>query len=246
MKRLSFLTLVCFSLVSVWLIGSAAAAAQGVASSLLTFSMDRSGPPLTQYSIRVDESSGRGFFQSGIVQSGIVAPGAAVTAAGGAPAAGVPITVSGLLVKKVFAAVPLVKSQRCDGHNKNIAQTGLKTLRYAQSGTVSECTYNYAADDRVNAATAVFEALAETMQYGERLSSKLRFDRLGLDGEMDNLQTALGQGRALEVGNIAPVLASIQNDDRVMERVRRKASHLLEKTDAGEAQGSGDRASSAR
>ncbi len=169
--------------------------------------------------------------------------------AGSGTAAEVPITVGAPLAKKLFAAVPLVRSQRCDGHNKNIAQTGLKTLRYLQSGTVSECTYNYAADDRVNTATAVFEALAETMQYGERLSSKLRFDRLGLDGEMDSLQTALQQGRALEVGNIASVLASIQNDDRVMERVRRKATHLLanvEKPNAGEAQGSGDRASSAR
>ena len=214
------------------------AAAQDSARNSLTFSMDRPGPPLTQYSIRVEEGSGRGFFHSG-------APGAGA-AGSGSTAAEMPMTVSGPLVKKVFAAVPLVKSQRCDGHNKNIAQTGLKTLRYAQNSAMSECTYNYAADDRVNVATAVFEALAETMGYGERLSSKLRFDRLGLDTEMDNLQTALTQGRALEVGNIAPVLAAIQNDDRVMDRVRRKASHLLEKTDAGEAQGSGDRASSAR
>ncbi len=241
MKRSSFPVLVCFSLICAWLIGSAAAAAQGAAGSLLTFSMDRPGPPLTQYSIRVEESSGRGFFHTGTLP-----PGAATPAVGDATKVELPITVSAPLVRKVFAAVPLVKSQRCDGHNKNIAQTGLKTLRYMQGGIVSECTYNYAADDRVNAATAIFEALAETMQYGEKLSSKLRFDRLGLDVEMDNLQTALTQGRALEVGNIAPVLASIQNDDRVMERVRRKASHLLEKTDAGEAQGNGDRASSAR
>ncbi len=138
---------------------------------------------------------------------------------------------------KVFAAVPLVKSNRCDAHRKGIAQTGVKTLRLAGAGAAAECSYNYSEDDRVNVATAVFESVAETMQYGERLRAKLRFDRLGLDAEMDGLQAALKDGRALEVANIAPVLQAIENDDRVMERVRRTASRLLETAGLGSATG---------
>ena len=112
-------------------------------------------------------------------------------------------------------------------------------MRYESGGNRAECTYNYSDEDRVNAATAVFEGLGETMQYGERLAAKLRFDRLGLDVEMDNLESALAQGQALEPGNIAPVLQAIQNDERVMDRVRRKAAHVLEAAGAPAAQGDG-------
>lgn len=169
-----------------------------------------------RYSIRVDRD-GKGVYRSDLVQ-----------AAGAAPAMEVPIVVDPAVVKKMFAAVPLVESKRCDSHNKSIAQTGLKTLRYTADSGVFECTYNYSLDERVNDATEAFEAVAETLGYGERLRSKLRFDRLGLDAEMDSLQSAVAEGRALELSNIAPVLQMIENDDRVMDRVRRKADRLLQ------------------
>ena len=189
----------------------------------LTFTLDRTGGAAMHYSVELDEATGRGLYRA-------LAPGAvAVSSEGGTgPDAGQPIAVPAAVLGKMFAAVPLVKSNRCDSHRKGIAQTGTKTLRLEGGEAVAECSYNYSDDERVNAATAVFEAVAETMQYGDRLRSKLRFDRLGLDAEMDGLQTALTEGRALEVGNIAPELQKIANDDRVMERVRRKAAHLLE------------------
>ena len=137
-------------------------------------------------------------------------------------------------MKKLFAAVPMVEGGRCETHNKSIAKTGVKTLRYVGSGTVAQCVYNYSDDDRVNDATGVFEAIAQTMQYGDRLATKLRFDRLGLDAELDGLQSAVSEGRALEVGNIAPLLQTISQDERVMDRVRRKAERLLQS--AGPAQ----------
>ena len=73
-----------------------------------------------------------------------------------------------------------------------------------------------------------FIALAETLQAGERLANKHRFDRLGLDMEMDTLEGEVKGGRALEVGNIRPVLNAIIEDDRVIERVRRTAARLLQ------------------
>ncbi|HLI77245.1 MAG TPA: hypothetical protein VKV02_09895, partial [Acidobacteriaceae bacterium] len=94
--------------------------------------------------------------------------------------------------------------------------------------------YNYSDDDRVNDATTAFEAVAETLQYGDRLAAKLRFDRLGLDTEVDGLQAAVTEGRALEVGNIAPILQTISDDERVMDRVRRKAARLLQGAGMGQ------------
>lgn len=196
------------------------------AGSILTFTLDRTGAAAAHYSVQLDQATGKGVYRGAVPVSGTSAPTAGTE--GAAAAEGSPITVSAGALQKAFAAVPLVRSNRCESYRKGIAQTGTKTLRLVRNSTAAECSFNYSEDDRVNVATAVFEAVAETMQYGERLGRKLRFDRLGLDAEMEGLQAALSDGRALEVGNIAPVLQKIQNDDRVMERVRRKAAHLLE------------------
>lgn len=186
---------------------------------VLQFSLDRAGPPATQYTIALNEDG-----------AGVYAPGAtaALVPLTAVPDGGKALRIEPALVKKLFAAVPMVEGGRCETHNKGIAKTGIKTLHYAGAGRDAQCTYNYSDDDRVNDATSAFEAIAQTVDYGQRLAAKLRFDRLGLDSELDDLQGAVSDGRALEVGNIAPVLKKISEDDRVMDRVRRKALHLLE------------------
>jgi hypothetical protein len=201
--------------------GLAAAQAQGGEGNWLSFSLSREGPPLTRYTVRIEQATGHGFYRSD-VQTAVPLPGTS--------GAETPISVDPQLAKKIFAAVPLVKSNRCDAHDKNLAQTGVKVLRYSADATVFECTYNYGLDDRVNTATTVLLALGETMQYGERLASDLRFSRLGLDSDLDALQSALADGRALEPANIAPVLQAILQDDRVMDRVHRKATRILERS----------------
>jgi hypothetical protein len=75
---------------------------------------------------------------------------------------------------------------------------------------------------------AAFQAIAETMQIGATLQHLHRFDRLGLDAEMDTLAAEAKEGNAIEMQNIAPTLQSIVDDERVIERVRRKAARLLQ------------------
>ena len=188
--------------------------------ALLQFSLDRAGSPPLQYTLSVDEE-GTGIYVPHL--AGIASPDANAGASEGKT-----IHLSADVVKKVFAAVPLVEGGRCETHSKSIAKTGLKTLHYVGNGRDAQCTYNYSDEDRVNEATVAFQAIAETLQFGDRLAAKLRFDRLGLDAELDGLQTAVTEGRALEVGNIAPLLKTISQDERVMDRVRRKAERLLQ------------------
>ena len=187
----------------------------------LTFSLARSGPPSTHFQIRLEQGTGQGFYRSDD-------PPVAGTSATTADGAEIPIAVEPPLLAKLFATVPTVQAHRCESHRSGIAQTGQKTLQFHGNGVAAECTFNYSQDDRLNAAAMTFEAIAQTMEYGDRLRYKLRFDRLGLDAEIDGLTSAVTEGMAIEVGNIAPVLQAIANDDRVMDRVRRKATHLLE------------------
>jgi hypothetical protein len=116
----------------------------------------------------------------------------------------------------------------CETKAKNIANTGKKKLSYVHSDIWFTCEFNYSDDEGVMKAAGAFQSMAATMQTGERLKHSLRYDRLGLDAEMDALVEEVQARRALEVQNIAPVLQAIIDDDRVIERVRRKAAHLLE------------------
>jgi hypothetical protein len=138
------------------------------------------------------------------------------------------MTVSKSTLETIYAAEPAIDAQQCETKLKHIANTGKKTLSSFVGDEYSECVFNYSDDQKVNATAAAFEAIAETMQAGERLKHALRYDRLGLDAEIDELVDEVKRGSAIEVQNIAPVLQSLVDDDRVMERVKRKAAHLME------------------
>ena len=101
----------------------------------------------------------------------------------------------------------------------------------------AECTFNYSDDAGLMGATAAFLAIADTMQRGERLQHDLRYDRLGLDAEMESLVAAQKDGSAIEIGNIASILQTLVSDDHVIDRVRRRAARLLQDSGAAGAGG---------
>jgi len=142
-----------------------------------------------------------------------------------------PLMVSEATLDRVRQGEHAAKSGKCETKAKNIAKSGEKTIRYESGDKTAECTFNYSDDAGLMGATAAFLAIADTMQHGERLQHDLRYDRLGLDAEMEALMTAQKNGSAIEIGNIATVLQALVSDDHVIDRVRRRAARLLQ--DAG-------------
>lgn len=131
---------------------------------------------------------------------------------------------------KVNGLLGLVQEGRCETHEKNIAQTGQKTLVMHMAGDGdphTSCTFNWSDDEHINAAVNAFQAVAETLHAGDRLKHKKRFDHLGLDAELDSLIAQVKQGYATELQNIAPILQSIADDDEMLASSRRKATNLL-------------------
>lgn len=153
---------------------------------------------------------------------------------GSADAKPIPLTVSEATLERVKMGEHAAKSGKCETKAKNIAKTGEKTIRYqtADADKPMECTFNYSDDAGLMGAAATFQAIAETMQRGEKLEHDLRYDRLGLDAEMESLVEAQKAGSAIEIRNIAPILQTLVSDDHVIDRVRRRAARLLQ--DAGE------------
>ena len=114
------------------------------------------------------------------------------------------------------------------GKAKNIADTGTKLLTYTGPDGAGSCTYNYTENKDVQALTDTFEAIAETMDRGRELDHLRRFDRLGLDAAITFLAQEVSEGRALELGTIATSLRSITANPELIQRVRMRASKLLE------------------
>ena len=140
------------------------------------------------------------------------------------------IAVSAATLERLRAGYSAVTTGNCETHIKGIAKTGTKHVAYTMNGSDAwtSCTFNYSDDKALMDTAAAFQAIAETMQIGATLQHLHRFDRLGLDAEMDTLGAEAKEGNAIEMQNIAPTLQSIVDDERVIERVRRKAARLLQ------------------
>ncbi len=134
-----------------------------------------------------------------------------------------PLHITAPTLQRLRAGDERAATQHCETKAKNIANTGRKTL----TTVAGACVFNYSDDKGVMDASDAFQAIAETMQAGARLVRKRRFDRLGLDAEINTLDESLKSGRAIELANIAPVLRAIANDADVLERVRTKAARWL-------------------
>jgi hypothetical protein len=179
--------------------------------SAVEFSMKPNNPGAHPWTVRLDANGSGSYTEASETSSGAM-----------------PLNVSAVTLERMRKGEHAAKSGRCETRQKNIAKTGEKTIRYEFPDHALACTFNYSDDANLMDAAAAFEAVAETMQAGERLEHDQRYDRLGLDAEIDTLVAAVRGGAAIELGNIAPVLHALVGDEHVIDRVRRKAARLLQ------------------
>lgn len=118
----------------------------------------------------------------------------------------------------------------CASKAKNIANTGKKTLSYSGPDGQGTCTFNFSENKNLMSLIDMFTAIAFTMDEGRRLDFLHRFDRLGLDAEMETLAHEYEAKRALELQTISSTLMSIISDEDLMQRVRTRAQRLLEQS----------------
>src|SRR5205823_6480987 len=57
-----------------------------------------------------------------------------------------------------------------------VANTGTKTLVYADSNRHNTTTYNYSQSPEIQELTRLFQSVSTTMEFGRRLEHDLRFD----------------------------------------------------------------------
>lgn len=140
-----------------------------------------------------------------------------------------PIRVSDPLRSQLFEAARADHyfAMDCEAPHSRVAFTGKKTLAYTGPDGSGSCTFNYSHKQSLNDIASELMSVAFTLEEGARLKSEHLHDRLSLDSELESLQDAAQNRRALELENIAPELESIANDDAVMQRARRRARALV-------------------
>lgn len=115
-----------------------------------------------------------------------------------------------------------------DSHLKHIAQTGKKTLAYRSPEVQGTTTYNWSQNADVEELTKLFQAISMTIDYGRKLAFQYRFDKLGIDDRLKELQDLQSSHGAEEIGIIAPILRKIADDPNMMNISRQTAKHILQ------------------
>jgi hypothetical protein len=108
-----------------------------------------------------------------------------------------------------------------------MANTGRKTLTYADIQRHFQTVYNYSDNQAIQEITAIFQNIATTMEHGRKMAFMHKYDKLGLDAELKAADSDAQSHQLAEVRAIAPVLQSIADDPTVLNIARQRARHIL-------------------
>lgn len=130
---------------------------------------------------------------------------------------------------KIFNAAKQLKyfNQDFEYRKGKVAFTGNKTLAYKDGDRDFRSSYNWSANNTVEQLTDLFEGIAETMEFGRRLTYYHAHDKLGLDAELKRIQEMAKDRQLSEIQAITPILKSIADDANVLNISRRRAEALL-------------------
>ena len=109
-----------------------------------------------------------------------------------------------------------------------VANTGKKTLTYADPTRHFQTTYNYSENKDVQEITKLFQGISNSIEHGRKLQFLRRFDKLGLERELAGMEQMAQSGYLAEIQIIAPTLQNIINDSTVLNMARERARRLLE------------------
>jgi hypothetical protein len=116
---------------------------------------------------------------------------------------------------------------KIDSGNGKLAFTGAKVLSYHDGQRSNTAQYNYSNQEPVRQLTALFQGMAETLEYGRRLAYYHRYQKLALDEELKRMEAQARSNELNEIQGVAQVLREIVDDTSVINVVRARAQALL-------------------
>jgi hypothetical protein len=110
-----------------------------------------------------------------------------------------------------------------------VANTGHKTLTYADPNRYFQTTFNLSENKAIADLAHLFLGISNTIEFGRKLEFKHKYDKLGLESDLKAMEDALESHNLEELQLISRTLQSIIGDITVMNIARTRAKHLLAK-----------------
>ncbi len=141
-----------------------------------------------------------------------------------------PFEISNSLRTKMFQLINQLNDFRgldLDVHRK-IANLGEKTFRWEQGAEAYEVKFNYTVNPAATQLLQICEGLARQQELIDLLQRRMKYDRLGVDDALLQLETDLSKGVLPEPKRVLPLLDQIAADSRFVEIARQKARAMAE------------------
>lgn len=139
-----------------------------------------------------------------------------------------PLNVGSELAQKVFRlAAQLHDFQGVQLEaRRRIANLGQKTLRYDKGSESYEATFNYTENEPANQLLNIFEGIAREEGDISDLQRTMRYDRLGVNDVLTQVQSDYKQKLLPEPNQLLPALDAIAKNDQIINIARDKARNL--------------------
>jgi hypothetical protein len=129
----------------------------------------------------------------------------------------------------IFAlAEKLEKFKRPLESNLKVANMGVKTFRFENGSEKNEVKFNYSLDEDAKALADWFERIAETQMLHFALERAVRFDRLGVNKSLLQLEAAYDRNRLVAVERFLPMLDRVAKNDAYLHMARERAAALAD------------------
>jgi hypothetical protein len=135
------------------------------------------------------------------------------------------------LTKRIFDLVAKLRNFQgldLDVHRR-IANLGEKTFRYEKSGNSSEVKFNYTLDDSATQLLNIFEGLSRQESDLSNLQRVMRYDRLGVNDAVRQLETDYNENLLPEPERLLPSLDRVALDSAYIDIARQRARGLAAK-----------------
>jgi hypothetical protein len=112
--------------------------------------------------------------------------------------------------------------------NLKVANMGMKTFRYENGSEKHEVKFNFSMDENAKALLDVFEKISETQQLLFMLERAVKFDRLGVNKTLLQVESAFDRGRVVAPERFLPLLDRVVKNDSYLNMARERAAYLAE------------------
>lgn len=110
----------------------------------------------------------------------------------------------------------------------NVARMGDKTFRIENHTEKGETKFNFTQDEDGKAILDWFEKINESAQHRIRLENSVRFDKLGVNKALLQLEAALDRKRLVALEQYLPMLDRVIKNESYLHMARERAAYLAD------------------